>query len=185
MSKKALVVLAPGFEEVEAITPIDILRRAEIDVTVAGLESPTVKAAHAVEFTADTTLSACLDSDYDAIVLPGGMPGTLHLLESAELIDLIQRHFRLGKLCCAICAAPRVLDKAGILEEAQFTCYPSAQADIGSGSYTEKPVVYSDTIITSRGVGTALDFALAIVKKLTTEETALKIAQSVIFQGSL
>lgn len=185
MKKSALVILAQGFEEIEAISPIDILRRAGIEVTVAGLDARTIIGAHAIPVEADTTLRECINNTYDAIVLPGGMPGTLNLLNSTEVVDMVERHFRLDKLCCAICAAPRVLDKAGILKEQQFTCYPSVEREITSGTHTEKSVSYSGNIITSRGVGTALDFGLAIVKKLTTEETALKVAQSVIFQGSL
>lgn len=185
MTPKVLVIVAPGFEEIEALTPIDILRRAEIEVTVAGLTHTSVEGSHRIVVETDTVLSSCSNTTYDAIILPGGMPGTLNLLESTEVIDTVQRHFRNNKLCCAICAAPRVLDKANILKEAQFTCYPSVEEKIKSGIFIDNAVVYSDNIITSRGVGTTLDFSLAIVKKLTTEETAQKVAQSVIFQGSI
>jgi protein deglycase len=179
--KSALIVLAEGFEEIEAITVIDLLRRAGISVTVAGLSSATVKGARETVVQADTTLAAA-NRDFDALILPGGMPGTTNLSLSSEVIDRVRKAFAQERLVAAICAAPSVLGKAGILEGRRATCYPGVEEKLVGSTFDSSPVVIDGTIITSRGVGTAIQFALEIVAYLTNRELAHKVGLAILVE---
>ena len=169
---RVLVPIASGFEELEAVTIIDLLRRAEVEVVVAGLEAGTVQASRGVVLQPDCTLDEALEADYDMMVLPGGMPGAEHLWNDERVVDLLKKLHASGKFTGAICAAPRVLAVAGILDGKEATGYPGFidTGDFPELRYTGAPVEQDGTVITSRGPGTAMDFALALVEQLCGAE---------------
>ena len=181
MSKKALVVLAEGFEEIEAITTIDILRRAGIDVTVAGLNDININGSHGIKVTADRKLDAA-GFDFDACIFPGGMPGATNLASSEKVKCLIQKMDQDKKLIAAICASPAiVLAPTGVLNNKSATCYPGMQENFGNEiRYKEDNVVMDENIITSRGPATALSFSLAIVERLTGKGAADKLRKATL-----
>lgn len=175
-----ITILAEGFEEVEAVTPIDLLRRAQIEVSVLGLNSLTVRGSHGIVLTADSLLDTFTNTA-DGIILPGGQPGTTNLANSAKVTETVKDFFSKGKMCAAICAAPLVFAKAGILKGLKATCYPSTKENITDAIYSEQPVVRDKNVITSRGAGTAIDFSLEIIKYFTDESTSEKIKKSIIY----
>ena len=164
--KRVLVPLAEGFEELEAVTIIDVLRRAGIDVVVASLGDSPVAGSHGIRIAADTPLGALAEQQFDMIALPGGMPGAEHLTKDARIAELVNRLRGEGKPVGAICAAPMVLAAAGVLDGRRATSYPGFLKDAQRTTIVDEPVVSDDGIITSRGPGTALDFALALVAEL-------------------
>jgi len=161
---KALVLLAEGFEEIEAVTIADVLRRAEVSVTLAAVRDSPVRGSHAISVSADTTLDRVDANEFDAVVLPGGMPGAKHLAEDARVLEIVRRFVEQKKLTAAICAAPTVLQAAGVLDGVRATSYPGFK--LPSARYVEAPVVEDGAIITSRGPGTAIEFSLALVGRL-------------------
>lgn len=169
---RVLVPLAQGCEELEAVTVIDLLRRAGIEVVVAGLQPGTVKASRGVQLAPDTTLDAVLGHDFDMIVLPGGMPGAQHLKEDRRIINLLKKMAEQGKYTAAICAAPIALAEAGLLSGKRATSYPGFldKMEVPGMAYLGDAVVADEKIITSRGPGTAMDFALALVEALSGRE---------------
>jgi 4-methyl-5(b-hydroxyethyl)-thiazole monophosphate biosynthesis len=181
MEHKATVILAPGFEEIEAAVPIDLLRRAGVDVQAAGLGSQTITGAHGLTFKTDAVLEPSAAAG-TALVLPGGMPGTQNLLDSDLVIDTVKRAFTRGKLCSAICAAPRVLDKAGVLDGRRFTCYPGVEKQISAGTWVLENVVRDSNVITSRGAGTAILFSLEIIHYLLGPVAAERIAGKIVYE---
>ncbi len=164
--KRVLVPLAEGFEELEAVTIIDILRRAGIEVVVASLASNPVIGAHGIRLAADTPLAALAEQDFDMIALPGGMPGADHLKNDPRIGGLVRRLHAAGRPVAAICAAPMVLAAAGVLDGRRATSYPGFLEDAGGATVVGDAVVVDGGVITSRGPGTALDFALALVEAL-------------------
>ena len=184
MAKKAIVILAEGFEEIEAVTCIDVLRRANIEVTVAGLTDFKVKGSRGITVFADKTLFDA-GSEFDACVLPGGMPGATNLAASEKLKSLIKEIHQENKIVAAICASPAVvLAPTGILNNKSATCYPGMQEQFHrSTNYQEKNVVVDGNIITSRGPATALSFALAIVENLAGKEIAEKVKLATLASG--
>lgn len=165
---RVIVPLVEGFEEIEALTIVDILRRAEIDVATAAVEANPVTAAHGVRVEADTTMAAARDDDEVALLaLPGG-PGTGKLGESADLRFLAERLYESGQWVTAICAAPSVLSGFGLLEGRKATSFPAVREKMEEAGvdYQEETVVTDGPFITSRGPGTAMDFALALVAAL-------------------
>jgi 4-methyl-5(b-hydroxyethyl)-thiazole monophosphate biosynthesis len=165
---KVLVPLADGCEELEAVTIIDLLRRAGVEVVVAGLKPGIIKASRGVLLVPDCPLDAALHDSYDMLVLPGGMPGMTHLREDARIRALLQKLASEGKYTCAICAAPVVLAEAGLLENKSATSYPGFLDDmkLGATQLSDAPVVVDGKVITSRGPGTAMDFALELILAL-------------------
>jgi protein deglycase len=163
---KVLVPLAQGCEEIEAVIVIDILRRAGVEVVSASLDSQPVKASRGVVLIADTTLDQALQQEFDMIVLPGGQPGTNNLKADLRIIDLLQGMAHAGKYTCAICAAPAVLAAAGLLDGKQATSYPGCLDGASGISLSAAPVVKDGKIVTSRGPGTAMDFALELIEIL-------------------
>ncbi len=163
---KVLVPLAQGCEEVEAVTIIDLLRRARIEVVSAGLDDQPVTASRGVRLIADTTLDEALAQEFDMIALPGGMPGMIHLKNDPRIIALLQKMAREGKYTCAICAAPAVLAEAGLLAGKSATSYPGFVDNLPSVACKNDPVVRDSKVITSRGPGTAMDFALELIEVL-------------------
>ena len=178
----ALVLLAEGFEDIEAVATIDVLRRGGVEVTTASVGgSLQVPSSHGITMTADAKLSDLgEDAIWDAVILPGGMPGTKNLAQSAEAIALLRRHKEAGKLICAICAAPTVLVEAGILNpDTHVTCYPTCAVDLDRPS-ANVPVVVDGNFITGQGPGSALLFALVILKVLAGDSAAGKVAQGMV-----
>ncbi len=176
---KAVVVLADGFEEIEAVTPIDLLRRAGVTVEVAGLKGTTAKGARGVAFGCDTVFDP--EGDWDALILPGGGPGAQRLSESDTVRRAVERSLKRGTWLAAICAAPAaVLGKHGFLQGKQFTGYPGTEADGFGGRYVVEPVVVDGRLITSRGVATASAFALTLVEKLAGTAKAAEVARAVL-----
>ena len=163
---KVLVPLAQGCEELEAVTVIDILRRAGVEVVSAGLDAQPVRASHGTTLVPDTTLDAALKHGYDMVVLPGGLPGTTHLRNDARILDLVKRMAQQGKYVAAICAAPSVLAAAGLLDGKRATCYPTCLDEFPRVNLQTAAVVEDGKLITSRGPGTAMDFALALAERL-------------------
>ena len=171
MSRVA-VLLAEGFEEIEAIAIIDILRRAELDVTTVGVSGTTVTGSHDVAVSADTTLDASTGETFDCVVLPGGLPGATNLRDDERVQSLIRRQNEAGRQLAAICAAPIALGKAGVLEGRSATCYPGFEEELLGANPSEDRVVDDGNVVTSRGPGTVFDFSLALVAKLKDSETA-------------
>lgn len=165
---KVLVPLAEGCEELEAVTIIDLLRRAGIEVVTAGLQPGIVKASRGTQLVPDATLDAVLRDEFDMIVLPGGMPGAQHLREDPRIIALLKKMAEQGKYTAAICAAPTVLAEAGLLVGKRVTSYPGFldKLDVPGMAYLKDAVVKDGKILTSRGPGTAMDFALALIEAL-------------------
>jgi 4-methyl-5(b-hydroxyethyl)-thiazole monophosphate biosynthesis len=187
MAKNAVALLAEGFEEVEAVTPIDYLRRAGITVTIAAVGGNlSVKGARGITVNADTTLKNLLQqqkaASFDAVVIPGGMPGATNIAASKEAGALITEMASAGKLVCAICASPAVvLAPLGLLSGKKFTCYPGMEEKVqGGGKWTDERVAVDGAIITSRGAGTAGEFAVAIIAQLLSQAESDKIAQAVL-----
>ncbi len=178
--KKIAVLLANGFEEVEAVTPIDYLRRAGVQVFVTGVGGKEIKSARDLVVKTDIDIDK-LPDDLDGVVVPGGMPGSTNLAASPKVSQLIKRLFSQGKLVAAICAAPAVvLAPTGILAGKTYTCYPGAEKDVQGASFSEKRVVMDGTVITSRAPGTAAEFSLALVEYLAGKEAAQKIHASTL-----
>ena len=174
------VFLAPGFEESEAICPIDILKRAELDVvTVSISDDREVTGAHGITFKADITLSQLPPCHPEAVVLPGGMPGTKNLDACEELKKLILSAKEDGALVCAICAAPMILGKMGLLEGKKATCYPGFEEYL-TGATVAGRVRVDGKIITACGMGAAIEFGLAIVEELKGKALAQKIKDAVL-----
>lgn len=168
----ALVILAPGFEEIEAVSVIDVLRRAEVDVTVAGTEPGILTGSRGVRIQPETLVSDLPDAAWDAVVLPGGMAGTLALKAHEGVGELVRKQAAEGRWVGAICAAPLVLAHLGLLEKRTVTCHPSVRDQVPAGRHSEERVVIDGNIVTSQGPGTAIEFALTLVRLLLGGEAA-------------
>ena len=173
MSEQIVVVLAEGFEEIEAVTPIDVLRRAGLDVLVAGVGATAVQGAHGVTYRCDVALEE-IQSTPGAIVLPGGLPGSENLGKSEAVKELTLRVHESGGICAAICAAPALaLAKFGLLDGCTATCYPTFEKEFDpSTKHSEDRVVVDGNIVTSRGPGTSLEFSLKLAAILAGPTTA-------------
>lgn len=178
---RVLLPLAEGFEELEAITVIDVLRRGGVEVVVAALgEATVVKGAHGVDVTADARLADVAEEEYAAIVLPGGGLGTENLRRSELLVRRLRRQREENRLLAAICAAPTVLVAAGVLDpETHVTCYPSCQSELDR-PWAPAPVVEDGLVITGQAPGSALLFALVVLKTLAGEPVAAKVADGMV-----
>lgn len=183
MSIKAVVVFAEGFETVEALVPVDILRRAGYEVVVAGLDGLDVTSAHDVTVKADVLLSA-VDYIPDVLVLPGGMPGSVNLGASAQLRELAQATYAAGKLVAAICAAPaEALAKFGLLGGKRATCFPGFEQKFGDDvEFCPDMVCVDGNIITARGAGVSFEFSYKIVELLSPGAQASELAERMLFQ---
>lgn len=175
MSKNVLVPIAEGTEEIEAATIIDVLRRAGAEVTVASVGSLQVTASRGMKLVADGLIADCKGQSFDLIALPGGMPGAEHLRDCAVLIEMLNRQKSAGKLYAAICATPAVaLARHGLLDGKRATCYPSLQEQLPKAS--DERVVVDGNCITSQGPGTAMEFAVELVRQLFGAEKAQAVA---------
>jgi 4-methyl-5(b-hydroxyethyl)-thiazole monophosphate biosynthesis len=180
MDKKALLLLAEGFEDIEAVTPVDILTRAGIDVTVASIDDRPVKGAYGNTLVPHTTIDK-IEGLYDCLILPGGLKNAQILASQGEVIELVKSHFDSGRLVAAICAAPAFVlaEAAGILAGRKATGDPNLSDMIISGGaeYTDQPVTVDGNIITGMGPGAALPFALKLAEYLAGKEIARSMAQ--------
>ena len=169
----ALILMAPGCEELEAVTVVDLLRRAGIDVVTAGLDDKPVRASRGTVLLPDTTLDAALGREYDMIVLPGGQPGADNLDRDPRIPPLLRSMAADGKFTAAICAAPKVLAHAGLLRGRRATAFPGTLERVEGGDIQllSDAVVTDGTVITSRGPGTAMDFALELIEVLGDRAT--------------
>lgn len=176
------IFMADGCEEIEGLTVVDIVRRAGIHITTISIsDKKEVAGAHGITFLADAKKDEVDFSTLDGIVLPGGMPGTTNL-GADETVDKVIREFAAGgKLVAAICAAPSVLGQAGLLNGKHATSYPGFEPKLTGAVTSEDPVVQDGNVITSRGIGTAIAFALEIVSYFTDKKTADKLAESIIY----
>jgi len=179
---QVVVLLADGFEEVEAMAIIDILRRADITVVIAGLHAGPVESARHVRVIPDTVIDTIRADNFDMLVLPGGQPGADNLNADERVKDLIREFYDKGKLTGAICAAPYVLANAGILEGRQATAYPTFKDRLGKALYQDGNVVIDGQVLTSKGPGTALHFGIAIVERLAGLERAEAIKEAMLLQ---
>jgi len=177
---KMLVPLAEGFEEIEAITIIDVCRRGGIDVTVAGVTGITIKGGQGIEVSADCLLDSLNIDNFDMITLPGGLAGTLVLSESENVQSILKQMKEQGKYIGAICAAPLALHTADVLNN-DFTCYPSIENQIRlDGYHHDQSTIIDGKVMTSLGVGTAIDFALKIVRQLQGESSFEQLKKSIL-----
>ena len=177
---RVLIPVVDGFEEIELVTPVDILRRCGVEVTMAGLHDRHATGSPGIGLSLDALLADCMDSLYDALLLPGG-PGTRHLREAPQVLELVRRHHVGGSIIAAICAAPTILARAGILSGRRATCYPTCEGDMAGAILVHEPVVIDGTLITSRGAGTAMPFSLAVAEALMGAEKARDIARAVVY----
>ena len=175
---KILIILSPGFEETEAITVIDILRRAKLNVTTASLTpNQTVLGSHQITVIADLSLIEVMNGDvmaYDAIVLPGGMRGVENMLNDSRIPALVKNFHAANKVVAAVCAAPLILEKAGILEGRAFTCHPCIFDRIREQGRLERPAVTDANLVTGRSAGCALAWAIELTKKLVGSDDAIR-----------
>ncbi len=179
---KVLIFMAEGHEEVEALTVVDILRRAQIDIEMISVTgNKNVTGSHGITTHCDRLIENTNFENADMIVLPGGMPGTLNLEKCEPLMDQVHGFNAAKKGLAAICAAPTVFGRAGILKGKKATCYPGMEKDLLEADFSTDVVCHDGHVITSRGMGTAIPFALEIVKTFKGEEIAQKLAESIVY----
>ena len=182
MAKKICVFLADGFEEIEGLTVVDLLRRAGVEVTTVSItESYEIHGAHGIDVLADKLFEEMNYEGQDMLVLPGGMPGTIHLGEHKGLEKLLRNFFAEEKYLAAICAAPSVFGKYGFLKGRKATSYPGFEEALVGAECVTDAVAVDDFMITSRGMGTAIPFSLALIEVLIDREKADEIGKSIIY----
>lgn len=177
---KIAILLAPGYEELEAVTVIDVLRRAGLEVLIAGLQKEPVPSARGVKIVPDVTMDELDPEKLDLVVLPGGLPGVANLKKDPRVRDLIGKMQEKGKMCAAICAAPGALAAFGVLKGRRATIYPSLKKELAEARLTDEPVVVDGNVVTSQGPGTALPFAFKLVELLASEEKAQEVAKAML-----
>ena len=182
MTKKVSVFFADGFEEIEGLTVVDLLRRAGVETTMVSLNGEAfVHGAHGIDVKTDVMFENMSYEAEDMLVLPGGMPGTLRLAEHEGLKQILHAFYQEGKYIAAICAAPSVFGKYGFLKGRKATSYPGFEEELQGAEYQKDAVVISEHVITSRGMGTAIPFALTLIACLLGEEKANEIGTSIIY----
>ncbi len=182
MNKKLLMLFAEGYETGEALVPVDVLRRGGVEVTMASItDEMTVTSAQGISVSMNAKLSEIEPLDYDAIVLPGGMPGTTHLGESDLVKKALLSMNEAGRLVAAICAAPGVLGKHGLLQAKKACCYPGLEGNLIGAEVTMDKVTIDGNIVTSRGLGTAMDFGLTLLALLESKEVSDSIRESIVY----
>nr|WP_059390483.1 DJ-1 family glyoxalase III [Pseudomonas toyotomiensis] len=182
MSKRALIAVADGVEDLECVTLIDVLRRADIEVLVASIEERRmITCTRGTRLTADVMLVDVLAQDFDLIVLPGGMPGAQHLADFEPLAERVRKQAKAGELFAAICAAPALaLQSYGVLRQRRMTCYPAFSDRLSGCTFVDEAVVVDGNCITSQGPGTALAFALTLVEQLVGRGTRTEVAKAML-----
>ncbi|MDO4312412.1 MAG: DJ-1/PfpI family protein [Eubacteriales bacterium] len=180
--KKAAVLLADGFEEIEALTVVDLLRRARVYVdTISITEEYMVHGAHGINVQTEDLFDEVNFVEFDMVVLPGGMPGTTNLNEHSGVRRVVKDFAESGKYVAAICAAPSILGGLGLLKGKRAACYPSVEDKLPGAVIVKAPVVQDGNIITSRGMGTAIDFSLRLVEILMDRVKADELAESIVY----
>lgn len=176
------IFMADGCEEIEGLTVVDLVRRAGIEIEMISVSGEkNVTGSHKIAFQTDVSKADADFASYDGIVLPGGMPGTTHLMEDDTVNRVIKEFATSGKLVAAICAAPSVLGNAGLLEGKKATCYPGVEGKLTGADFVTDPVAKDGNIITSRGLGTAIEFAAEIVAYLLDENVAKSLKESIVY----
>jgi len=177
--------LAQGCEELEAVTVIDLLRRADIEVVTAALAEGPVRCSRGTVLLADTLLDAVMETPFDMLVLPGGLPGATHLEADERVQRLLKRHQAEGRFAAAICAAPKVLARAGLLAGRTATSYPGALKgeEFPEVRLVDAPVVVDGKVVTSRGPGTAMDFALQLIELLSGQAKRIEVERALVREG--
>lgn len=185
MKKQVCVFLADGFEEIEGLTVVDLLRRAGVEATMVSITGErTIHGAHGIDVQADKLFDEVDYKEQDMAVLPGGMPGTLHLGEHAGVKQVLEQYYAERKYIAAICAAPSVLGKYGMLKGRKATSYPGFEEALEGATYVYDEVAVDDFVITSRGMGTAIAFSLTLIEKLVDTKKAEEIGKSIIYKCS-
>lgn len=183
MGKQVCVFLADGFEEIEGLTVVDLLRRAGVDVTTVSITGEhTIHGAHGIDVQADKLFDKEGIDKMDMVVLPGGMPGTLNLGKHEGVKAVLEQFYADKKYIAAICAAPSVLGKYGMLEGRKATSYPGFEDTLTGAEYISDAVAVDDFVITSRGMGTAIDFSLVLIERLTDAQKAKDIKDAIIYK---
>jgi len=179
---KIAIFLATGFEEIEALTVVDLLRRVHVDIDMVSItgEKKAI-GSHGIVVETDKIINQLNFSEYDMLVLPGGMPGTLNLESCEVLMAQVEAFYSQGKNIAAICAAPSILGHKGMLAGKKACCYPGFEKDLTGANVSEEPVCVDGTIITARGMGCAIAFGLKIVEILLGEEASRKLAEGIIY----
>ena len=181
--KRTVMFFAEGFETVEALMVVDILRRGGVEVVMTAIgEEEMVYSAQGIGVEMDATMDEIDVLDFDAVILPGGMPGTLHLGESEAVKKALMLMNEAGKIVAAICAAPGVLGKHGLLEGKNARSYPEHEVNLRGANVSRAPVVVDGNIVTSRGLGTAMEFAFQLLELLESKEKADEIKEAIIYQ---
>ena len=179
---KEYVFLAEGFEEIEGLTVVDLLRRAKIETEMVSImETKQVKGSHGIEVTADCMFADRDYADASVLVLPGGMPGTLNLGNHEGLCELLKKHYGEEKMIAAICAAPSVFGQLGFLNGRIATCYPGFESKLEGAIILSTKVAVDGNVTTSKGLGTAIDFALKLIEQLTDLNTAMEISEGIMY----
>ena len=176
------IILGTGFEEAEAIIPCDLLRRAGVDVKLAGIGALCITGSHGISVTADCIVEDTDLTMADMIVLPGGLGGVDSIRKSRETLLAAQKMYKKGKYVAAICAAPTVLASLGITDGKRAACYPGREAEMGSAQMLTCGAVTDGRVITGRAAGTAFDFALELIRALRGEEAAQKVASGIVYR---
>lgn len=183
MEKRVSVFLADGFEEIEGLTVVDLLRRAGVIVTTVSVTGESlIHGAHGINVQADKLFDEVNYEEQDMAVLPGGMPGTLHLGEHEGVKTVLEQFYGAGKYIAAICAAPSVLGKYGMLKGRKATSYPGFEEALVGAEYVYDSVAVDDFVITSRGMGTAIEFSLVLIEKLIDAQKAEELKKAIIYQ---
>ena len=179
---KVYVFLAEGFEEIEGLTVVDLLRRAKIETEmVSVMEGKQIKGSHGIKVTADSMFEDVDFSDADLLVLPGGMPGTLNLGNHEGLCELLKKHYGENKMIAAICAAPSVFGQLGFMNGRIATCYPGFESKLEGAIVCAAKVAVDENVITGKGMGAAIDFSLKLIELLVNKETADEISHGIIY----
>ena len=179
---KVYVFLAEGFEEIEGLTVVDLLRRAKIETEMVSImETKQVKGSHGIEVSADSLFADNDYADAELLVLPGGMPGTLNLGNHEGLCELLKKHYGEDKMIAAICAAPSVFGQLGFLNGRIATCYPGFESKLEGAIILSTKVAVDGNVITSKGLGTAIDFSLKLIEQLTDLNTAMEISEGIMY----
>src|SRR3989338_114415 len=178
--KRILIPLAPGFEEIEALAVVDILRRAGVDVVMAGTVENPIEGRNRIKILADASLDSVKEQDFDMIVLPGGAIGTENLKKDTRIKEILERLYKKGRFVTAICAAPTVLSAIGITTGRTVTSHPTVRAKLDKEKISDERVVVDNNIITSQGPGTAIEFAFKLVEALLGKEKAAEVNKGVL-----
>ena len=175
------IFLGTGFEEIEAMTPCDLLRRAGLDVALVGINGMEIVGSHRITVRANIPLDAVHIQDMEMLILPGGLRGVQSLKECRTAMELTRRAWEAGKYVCAICAAPTILASIGVVGDREAVCYPGKELEMGPARIVDAPVVQSGKLITGRAAGASVPFALKLIEALKGREEAERIAKQIVF----